>query len=415
MSDRTRVATVQTTVNAGLNAFARRLLPIVLLLILAYVVWLARDALAPYLMGLLIIYILLPVVHRIERWIPDKGKLVDLERPIAAFISIFLALILVAGIFIILLDPLITQTTALFSELGTYLDQVGAEDEGFQRLYQERVPLELREWIETNIERIGESIVSGSMGAATWFLTITGSLVSSILALVAVPLFIIFYLIDEKSTPSVLRRQLPRGWAEDLVALFRITDRILGSYTRAVLTQAAIIATVTAAGYWLVGIDLALPLGIIAGAGAIVPIVGLWLSLILTVPILLATQADHVVLGIVVYFAVQLVSGWVLMPKIQGSSVDFTTTGVLLIIAIAGAVAGPIGLIFALPVAAIIRAAAVYTYHRLQGESPEAAIRELHLFQTKADQAAPSILRGERGEAAPPPALPPEPASAPSS
>nr|MBA2519820.1 AI-2E family transporter [Chloroflexia bacterium] len=146
---------------------------------------------------------------------------------------------------------------------------------------------------------------------------------------------------------------------------------------------------------------MALPLGIIAGAGAIVPIVGLWLSLFLTVPILFATQADHVVAGIVVYFAVQLVSGWVLMPKIQGSSVDFTTTGVLLIIAIAGAIAGPLGLIFALPIAAIIRATAVYAYHRLQGDSPEAAIRELRLFQSDADQASASILRDDHSQPVP--------------
>ncbi|MDQ3410623.1 MAG: AI-2E family transporter [Chloroflexota bacterium] len=401
MSDRALAATVQATVSAALTVFARRLLPIFLLVVLAYVVWLARDALAPYLMGLLLIYILLPVVHRIEGWIPDKGKLVDFERPIAAFISIFLALILVVGIFAILLDPLITQTMALVNELGAALDAASTDDQGLQLLYQERVPLEIREWVETNIERIGESIVSGSMGAATWFLTVTGSLVSTILALVAVPLFIIFYLIDEKSTPAALRKQLPLGWAEDIVAIFRITDRILGSYTRAVLTQTAIIATITAIGYWLVGIDMALPLGIIAGAGAIVPIVGLWLSLFLTVPILFATQADHVVAGIVVYFAVQLVSGWVLMPKIQGSSVDFTTTGVLLIIAIAGAIAGPLGLIFALPIAAIIRATAVYAYHRLQGDSPEAAIRELRLFQSDADQASASILRDDHSQPVP--------------
>ena len=93
------------------------------------------------------------------------------------------------------------------------------------------------------------------------------------------------------------------------------------------------------------------------------------------------------------------------MPKIQGQSVDFTVTGVLLIIAIAGAIGGPLGLIFGLPIAAIARAVAVYTNYRLNGDSPETAIRALPLFQTESDLKTSSILHGERGME-PIPALP---------
>lgn len=397
MSDQSRTADVQRTVITTLNVVARKLLPIFLLIILGYIVWLARDALAPYLGGLLIIYILMPLVHRIEAWIPDKGKLVDFERPIAAFISIGLAAVVSFIIVLILLDPLVAQTGALIEEVNAYLAEMGDSNEGLQQIYNERVPLGIRQWLESNIEQVGQQVVTGSVGAASWFLNITGSIVSSVFALVAVPLFIIFYLIDEKSTASVMRKQLPLIWAEDIVACFRIADRILGSYTRAVLLQAAIIAVVTALGYTLVGIEMALPLGIIAGAGAIVPIVGLWVSLLVTVPIVLVTQGESIIPAVLVYFGVQIISGWVLMPKIQGQSVDFTTSGVLLIIAIAGAIAGPLGLIFALPVAAVIRGIVVYTYYRLNGRSPEAAIRMLALFQRPADLAAPSILRGDRG------------------
>lgn len=397
MSEQSRSATVQSTVITTLNVLARKTLPIALLIILGYVVWLARDALAPYLGGLLIIYILMPLVHRIESWIPDRGRLVQMERPIATFIAIGLAAVVSAAIVIILLDPLVTQTAALIQEINEYLEQVGTNNEGIEQLYQERVPAEIRQWLEANIEQVGQQVVSGSVGAASWFLNLTGSVVSTVFALVAVPLFIIFYLIDEKSTDSVLRKQLPLIWAEDIVACFRIADRILGSYTRAVLLQAAIIAVVTAIGYTLVGIEMALPLGIIAGAGAIVPIVGLWVSLLVTVPIVLVTQSESVIPAVLVYFGVQIISGWVLMPKIQGQSVDFTTSGVLLIIAIAGAVAGPLGLIFALPVAAVIRGIVVYTYYRLNGHSPESAIRMLSLFQRPSDLAESSILRSERG------------------
>jgi predicted PurR-regulated permease PerM len=405
MSDQQEPASLSQTVTSILNVVARKSMPVVLVIILGYLVWLARDALAPYLGGLLIIYILLPLVHRIERMIPDKGILVNLERPVAAFLSLGLAALIAAVVAIILIDPLIQQTTALVTELTAYLQEGSPERAGFQRFYQERIPPQVREWLENNIEQVGQQVVSGSMGAATWFLNFTGSIVSSVFALVAVPLFIIFYLIDEKSTAAALRKQLPLIWAEDIVAFFRIADRILGSYTRAVVVQVAIIAAATAAGYSIVGIEMALPLGIIAGAGAIVPIVGLWVSLIVTVPVVIATQAEHLIPAIIVYFGVQLISGWVLMPKIQGTSVDFTTTGVLLIIAIAGAIAGPLGLIFALPVAAVIRAVVVYTYYRLRGDSPETAIRSLRLFQTDADLKSPSILQSEK-IAPPVPAMP---------
>ena len=389
---------IQRTVSVSLNVLARKLLPLGLLLVLGYIVWLARDALAPFLVGLLIIYLLMPVVLRIEAVIPDKGKLVDLERPVAALLGIGLALLIAVVTFAILLDPLVQQTTALFNELSTALTNLDATEAGWRGLYQDRVPEQVREWLEANIEQVGQQLFSGTMGVASIFLSFTTNIAGSLFALLTVPLFIIFYLIDEKNTPVVLREQLPVVWAEDAVAMFRIADRILGSYTRAVLVQAVIIATITAIGYWIVGIDMALPLGIIAGTGAIIPIVGLWLSLLITAPIVFVTQPDHIVQAVIVYFVVQLFSGWVLMPKIQGSSVDFTTTGVLLIIAIAGAIAGPLGMIFGLPVAAIVRAIAVYTYYRLGGDTAATALGKLRPYQTRAELARTKLrLQQEAG------------------
>ena len=355
---------------------AQVLFPYILLGVLLTIVWFARDAMAPYLLAFLLIYMLLPVVRWVERWLPSHGRLANLSRPIAAIGTAIATIVLILVLLGILLDPIIDQTSELLTSFSEYWSTLQADHENFRDAYDAIVPERLQAWIDGNVARVGQALLNGAAGMVSWLLNTTGSLIDTGMALVAIPLFVIYYLIDEKQTARTLRIQLPKAWSDDLVAMVAITDRVFGSYTRGVVLEATIVGVITGFGYWLIGVELALPLGVIAFCGEIVPIIGPWIAFMISFPVVLATQPELAIPAILVFLVIQAVEGWVLAPRIQGGSVEFTSSGTLLILAIGGALAGGLGVVFALPVAAL----ALYVNERLAGASPHVARMSLRIF-----------------------------------
>jgi predicted PurR-regulated permease PerM len=366
--------------SAGKEPWQAYAVTIVVVVGVLVVLLLARNVLGPYIMGLLLAYVLLPVVRWLETQVARIGPIARFARPIAVLSASILTLAGIAIVIAVMLEPIIDQVRHLLLEYETYWETIKTEQDGFRKVYLELVPTEAQEWIDANMGKVGSAIMSGSSGLLQWLFLTSGSIASALVAFFAVPLFMVYYLLDERHTVANIRSRLPAIWAEDLVASFQTMDRILGSYTRGVVVESVIVGIITGLGYWIVGIHLALPLGIIAFAGEIVPIIGPWLAFAISFPVVLATQSDKAIWAAAVFLVVQVIEGWVLAPRIRARSVDFSATGTLILIAIGGAIAGSIGIVFVLPAAAILRALAIYAYFRTHGHNPETALGMTPMF-----------------------------------
>ena len=138
------------------------------------------------------------------------------------------------------------------------------------------------------------------------------------LAIIAVPLFVIYCLIASRDRRQV-RGQFPRAWAGDALALVHIFSRVFGSYTRGVIVESIIVGVISALGYYLIGIQVWLPLGVIALIGEIVPIIGPWIAFFISLLVILATQPDKTLLALGLFVVIQILEGLVLAPRIQGA------------------------------------------------------------------------------------------------
>ncbi len=362
---------------------AAMLFTLAVVALLAVILWFARHALVPYVIAIVIIYMLLPVVHWLERALPKTGRMAAFTRPIAAIGSAVLALALLVLLIGTLLNPIIDETSEMLANFSTYWEQIKADHPTIRDVYEEYVPDDVQEWVDSHLQEIAATLMAGIASVAGWLLNTTGSAISTILALVSIPLFIVYYLIDEKSTARTLQAQFPQVWSQDAIAGFRIFDRIFGAYTRGVILEAAIVGVITGFGYWVIGVDLFLPLGVVAFVGEIVPIIGPWIAFMISFPVILATQPELAIPAMVVFLVIQALEGWFLAPQIQGSSNDFTNSGTLVILSIGGAVGGGLGMVLALPAAGLIRAFSVYTFMRLQGHGVESALAHLPAFRDK--------------------------------
>jgi predicted PurR-regulated permease PerM len=340
-----------------------------------------REALPPFFLGLIVAYMLLPPVRRVERALPHGKLWQTLRRPIAAVVVSLCTLLVMAFLLRRLAQPVIEQTAQILGSLAELWDEAQANAPVIRDWYARNVPEIARGWIDEGFQTLGQAVLSLGGHAGGWIVSFTSNALSSVVAIIAVPLFVIYFLIDEPKITRQIRGQLPRAWAGDALALVHIFNRVFGSYTRGVIIESIIVGIITGLGYYLIGVEVWLPLGVIALIGEIVPIIGPWIAFFISLPVILATQPDKAVLALGLFVVIQLLEGWFLAPRIQGGSVNFTPSATLVALAVGSAIGGPLGVILALPAAALMRDIAFYISYRAGGCSPTEAMTQLPSFR----------------------------------
>jgi predicted PurR-regulated permease PerM len=341
------------------------------LLLLVVSTW---EALAPFILGLTIAYLVLPLVRWFEARLPKEGRLAGARHALATLLTSLVLVIFVVILASILLDPIVDQTKIVFSSFSIYWNDILDRYPSFRSWYQDVVPPEIQAWAQDHFDELGRTIIETAVGLLRSIITSFGGVLSGFLALVMVPLFVVYFVLDLDGIDSRLRRQLPDAWLNDAVALVAIFNRIFGSYSRAVIFEAVLVGFITGFGYWAIGVSLWAALGVIAFAGEIVPILGPWIAFLISFPVVLATQPEKAIPAVALFGIIQMLEGWIIAPRIQGHSVDFSASATLIILAIGGSLGGGLGVVISLPSAAIIRAFLVYADRRLSGMTPVHAL-----------------------------------------
>ena len=110
-----------------------------------------REALPPFFLGLIVAYMLLPLVRRVERTLPHGGIWQTMRRPIAAVIVFLGALVLVAFLLRQLAQPVIEQTAQILGSLEELWDEAQANAPGIRDWYARNVPEIARGWIDDGL------------------------------------------------------------------------------------------------------------------------------------------------------------------------------------------------------------------------------------------------------------------------
>ena len=183
---------------------------------------------------------------------------------------------------------------------------------------------------------------------------------------------------------SAFNNMLPRSWRVDVWRIIRVINHILSSYIRGQLLLALAVGLATTAGMLIVGAPYALILGIVSGITEIIPVVGPVIGAVPGILIALVLGDWLLLLKVVlIYVVVQQLENNLLVPKIQGDSVNLHPAIIMVALVVGSQVAGLIGLILAVPTTAILRDVYLYLYRRLtEGYSPRAAEASLPTRQS---------------------------------
>ena len=193
-----------------------------------------------------------------------------------------------------------------------------------------------------------------------------GSTVGHVASGAVLALFILLCtLADGGGIWSWVVRLFPRRARSEVDGAGRAGWRTVVTYARTQLLVATIDATGIALGAFLLGVPLAIPIGVLVFLGAFVPFVGAIVTGALAVFLALVYNGPWIALWmLVVVLGVQQLEGHVLQPLLMGSAVKVHPLAVVLVVAGGAMIAGIPGALFAVPLAAFINVVAVYLGRR---------------------------------------------------
>ncbi|MGZ3422910.1 MAG: AI-2E family transporter [Polyangiales bacterium] len=312
----------------------------------ALIAYQLRNVLTPFLLAFLVAYALDPIVDFFER--------LKIPRPLGA-ILVFSALSTARVLGLLhgiryFADEFAEAGKALPSQLETLFKK--AEPWAWKQ-FRFRVPHNAKELLQ----RYGDQIRANLPGAASYlkdFLFGTLSSVFVVLSLLIVPVFAFYLLIDFDRIVERAGKLVPRRWQTSVYDTFREIDEMVSGYVRGQLIAMLILSAMYSLGLSVLGLRLAIPIGVLTGFLAFVPYIGFFTGLGLAVSMsLLDWHSGAFVLQVVaVMIGVQVIDGLLVTPRVVGKSVGLGPVEVLLAMAAAGTIFGFIGILLAVPIGA---------------------------------------------------------------
>ena len=311
--------------------------------------YLLQPILFPFVMGALIAYLGDPVVDFLERK--------HLNRTFAV-VLVFILLTAVLVVSLLFMVPLLLdQLDALIRKIPLlyhWVTQVVAP------WVQERfgLPAETLPQLDWSSKLADNWQSLGKMMAQTGK-KLTGSgaaILVGVASLALVPVVAFYLLRDWDILVGKMLRMVPLAWQDRVSLMVGESDEVVGAFIRGQLIVMCALGIIYGTGLWLIGIQLALLLGLIAGLASLVPYLGFIVGI--SASLVAAYFQFHdwsVMLWVAVVFGVgQAVESMVLTPVLVGDRIGLHPVAVIFALMAGGQLAGFIGIVVALPVAAVI-------------------------------------------------------------
>ena len=310
----------------------------------------AAEALVPFVLSAVAAYVAAPAAAKLEsRNLPPWAA--------AAVVTVlFLALIIAAPLAI---APLMASQAAQLGAMlpaaaETVMQWLGAEHpEIIQRLQN----LNPEQTAQNAAQAVG---LDGAKSAATLAFNLLGAgvnaLASLAFALVVAPLAMFYFVRDRHIIGGELAAALPPRLREETLSVARDLNNVLGEFLHGQLAVMAVMALFYSAALSLVGLNFALTIGFLAGALVFIPYVGALVGFSLAT--LVAVQQFDAWSGIIAAWMVMILGGtlegFFITPKLVGQRVGLHPLATLLALAALGQIFGFIGVLAAIPLAAIV-------------------------------------------------------------
>jgi predicted PurR-regulated permease PerM len=311
--------------------------------------WLLKAALTPLALAFVVAYLFDPLIHRIQ----SEG----VRRRVAIFVLLGVTFAAALAFLLFVVPVVQRQLVSLIGQIPDYLDRVLGWAVPRVEAWGLTIP---KTWAEA-LEEIRSGRIALPLdtirGVVTRiFSSMTGT-AATLVGLLVVPVIAYYMLVDFDRVKAGILSVVPVRYKDDVVRRAVKVDELLSGFLRGQLTVCLTLGVLYALGFTVIGVPMAVVIGLASGFLAIVPYLGNVVALGSAVLMCLLEFGFDLHLAFVVgwYVVVQNLEGFVLTPRIVGGSVGLHPVTVIVALLIGGDLLGFLGLLVAVPVAAVVQ------------------------------------------------------------
>ena len=260
----------------------------------------------------------------------------------------------------------------VYSVVNLFVPSIVEQSDSLQKSYKEfRVSEKLKDtekWIEKNVPYIKkgdvgkevETAVKSSFSKAQDFIS---GVVSTILYIVIIPFITFFILRDRQKLKNGLIGLVPNRYFEMTINILDKIEKQLANYVRAWLLDALILGLIAFIGLSVLGVSNAIIIGMVAGAGHLIPYAGPIVGGIPAILISVIQYGDfHMVLPIVILFTIiYVLDASFIQPYLFSKGAEMNPIVIIALILIGNQILGAFGALIAIPIATILKVSAKET------------------------------------------------------
>ena len=330
----------------------RRIFILTGIALLIWVLYLLKPVVIPFVVAFLVAYLFSPLVEKLSK--------IGLPRWVSIeIVFIGIGILLVLAIWYVV--PLVWQQLIYARDSipagihwinATFLPWV-SHTFNVERMEidTDQISTVVMEYIQTNYS--ADSIQAMALRLAQSglsFIQIGGTVV-------LIPVIAFYFLLDWNRMLQSLRRLIPRPYEESTLRIVGECHSVLGAFVKGQFLVMLLLGIVYAVGLQLIGLEVGLIIGMVAGLASIIPYLGFAVGIIAA---LIATLFQfgvdwmQLALVVIVFMIGQAVEGYILQPFLLGDKIGLSPVAVVFAVLAGAQLAGFWGMLIALPVAAVI-------------------------------------------------------------
>lgn len=324
-------------------------LPILLISLLAYAVWLLGSMLLPFIIAGYLAYLGNPFVHTLMRY--------RLPRTVAVICVFVLLIFLIVGFWLLLIPILKHELDVFVAQLPTILSWLEITLAPWWQKLAEFLPglklPSIKDLILNNLPATSHLASQVWMTASkSW-----STLIDILMNLLLIPVVTFYFLRDWDELLESQRYWVDRTMTKHRVVLITEVDQILRKFFQGQLTVMFVLGFAYAVALYFLGIPLSFLIGVIVGLLSLVPFLGFIVGVLLAS--IMALLQFHDVIYVVyvwgIFVGLSLFENMILVPWLVGDSLGLHPVAVIFALLAGGQLFGVLGVLLALPIAAVVK------------------------------------------------------------
>lgn len=321
---------------------------LMLIVVVAIAIYYLRPILTPFVAGMILAYLGDPLVDRLEAR--------RVNRTVGVLIVFVGFALLLGGAAFIMVPMLVNEVSSLVRDIPLLIAWLQQTASPWLVATFNIDPFDIS--LESLKARLLENWqqAGGLVGQVVQNVTASGAMLLTTVTSLALTPVVAFYLMrDWDIVVARIREMIPRHLESETVRLTKECDGVLSEFLRGQLLIMFLLGCIYALGLSLIGLDLALLIGMLAGLASIVPYLGFAVGIVAAMFAALFQFQDaiHLVYVLIVFLIGQGLEGMVLTPWLVGDRIGLHPVAVIFAVLAGGQLFGFIGILLALPVAAV--------------------------------------------------------------